>query len=86
MTLAGGSAAQKGDLEGALRHWRKLDALLQDGSEEKQWLAEQIAEVRRKMENPGSGEPQPAVPLRSPHAADPTGPGMGLPSGHVPVQ
>ena len=85
LTLAGGSAFQKGDLQGALRHWQKLNALLEDGSEEKQWLAEQIAEVRRKMQNPDAGEPEAPAPPRNPHATNPSGPGMGLPSGHEPI-
>lgn len=94
LTLAGGSAAQKGDLEGALRHWQKLNALLEDGSEEKQWLAEQIGEVRKRMENPQAQEPGAPTPMRNPHAPDsptsamgaPTGPSLELPPGHVQIR
>lgn len=52
LTLAGGSAYQKGNYAGALRHWQKLHALLDAGSEEQQWVAGQIADAQRKLENP----------------------------------
>lgn len=57
LTLAGGSAFQKGNYSDALRHWQKLHALLSDGTEEKQWLTEQIEEARRKRDNPGIETP-----------------------------
>ena len=49
LTLAGGSAFQKDDFDGALRHWQKLRALLPAGSEEQQWLDAQINEARKRQ-------------------------------------
>lgn len=48
LTLAGGSAFQKSDFVGALRYWQRLDVLLPRDSEESLWLAEQMAEARKR--------------------------------------
>lgn len=64
LTLAGGSAFQKGDFSGAQKHWRKLQALLDPGSEERQWVTEQIAEAQWRIDNPGKER----APQNDPHA------------------
>lgn len=71
LTLAGGSAYQKGDYSTALRHWRKLHALLDDGSEEQQWIRTQIEEAQHRLENPGSAPATQRSALPPGHAALP---------------
>ncbi len=66
LVLAGGSAFKRENYTEALRHWNKLKSLLQDGSEEHQWVTEQIAKAEEKIKNPG--------------AQAPSSPGSGAPS------
>lgn len=63
LTLAGGSAFQKGQYAEAIRHWKKLQALLGKDSEEQQWVAEQIEEAQWRLDNPGKER----GPQRDPH-------------------
>ena len=87
LTLAGGSAFQKGNYTEAVRYWQKLQALLDKGSEEQQWVAEQIAEANWRLENPdadpatreGRSDADPHAQLES------GGMGMELPPGHAPT-
>lgn len=81
LTLAGGSAFQKGNYPQALRHWQRLQALLDKGSEEQQWVAEQIAEAQWRIDNPG----QERAPQGDPHGSAGMGMGQGLPPGHAPA-
>lgn len=80
LTLAGGSAFQKGNYSEALRHWKKLQALLDKGSEEQQWVNEQIEEAQWRLDNPG----QERGPQRDPHAGGMEGQAK-IPQGHAPM-
>lgn len=80
LTLAGGSAFKQENYTEALRHWNKLKSLLQEGSEEHQWIGEQIAEAEEKIKKPGAQAPS------SPRSGAPSSPaGKALPPGHAPV-
>lgn len=82
LTLAGGSAFKQENYAEALRHWSKLKALLEAGSEEQQWVSEQIAQAEYKMANPDAPAPPSSAAPTNPHG---TGTGAGLPAGHAPV-
>ena len=82
LTLAGGSAFQKANYSDALRHWRRLQALLEKGSEEQQWVNEQIEEAEWRLANPG----QEREPQSDPHRFNDMTGGGEMPPGHVQTQ
>ncbi|MFT0849768.1 c-type cytochrome biogenesis protein CcmI [Achromobacter sp. F4_2707] len=81
LTLAGGSAFQKGQYAEAIRHWKKLQALVGKGSEEHQWVAEQIEEAQWRLDNPGKER----SPQRDPHQGMSAEVDPQLPMGQAPV-